>query len=136
MLIAVIVALAVGTYAFRLAGVVLHDRLDLPAPLRRMLPLAAAALLAALAGTAALTESGAFAGVSRPLGVAVGAVLAWRSPSRLARSVARSLARGADRAGRERHPASEPSADGGAPFVVVVVSAAATAALLRLAGVP
>lgn len=102
MLIAVIVALAVGTYGFRAAGVLLHDRLDLPAPLRRMLPLAAAALLAALAGTAALTESGAFAGVSRPLGVAVGAVLAWRR----------------------------------APFVVVVVSAAATAALLRLAGVP
>lgn len=77
MLIAVIVALAVGTYGFRAAGVVLHDRLDLPAPLRRMLPLAAAALLAALAGTAALTDSGAFAGISRPLGVAVGAVLAW-----------------------------------------------------------
>ncbi|MFC0533876.1 AzlD domain-containing protein [Phytohabitans kaempferiae] len=102
MLIAVIVALAVGTYAFRLAGVVLRDRLDLPGPLMRMLPLAAAALLAALAGTAALTDSGGFAGVSRPLGVAVGAVLAWRR----------------------------------APFVVVVVSAAATAALLRLAGVP
>ncbi|GAA4451253.1 AzlD domain-containing protein [Phytohabitans houttuyneae] len=102
MLIAVIVALAVGTYAFRLAGVILHDRLELPAPLRRMLPLAAAALLAALAGTAALTDSGAFAGIARPAGVAVGALLAWRK----------------------------------APFVVVVVSAAATAALLRLAGVP
>jgi branched-subunit amino acid transport protein len=102
MLIAVIVALAIGTYGFRLAGVVLRDRLDLPAPLRRMLPLAAAALLAALAGTAALTESGAFAGISRPAGVVVGAVLAWRK----------------------------------APFVVVVVCAAATAALLRLAGLP
>lgn len=78
MLVAVIVALAVGTFGFRLAGVLLRDRLDLPEPLRRVLPLAAAALLAALAGTAALTESGAFAGVSRPLGVAVGAVLAWR----------------------------------------------------------
>jgi branched-subunit amino acid transport protein len=78
MLIAVIVALAVGTYGFRLAGVLLRDRLDLPQPVRRMLPLAAATLLAALAGTAALTDSGAFAGVSRPLGVAVGAVLAWR----------------------------------------------------------
>ncbi|BCB78948.1 AzlD domain-containing protein [Phytohabitans flavus] len=102
MLIAVIVALAVGTYGFRLAGVVLHDRLDLPAPLRRMLPLAAAALLAALAGTATLTDSGGFAGISRPLGVAVGALLAWRK----------------------------------APFVVVVLAAATTAALLRLAGVP
>lgn len=130
MLIAVIVALAVGTYGFRVAGVVLHDRLDLPAPLRRMLPLAAAALLAALAGTAALTDAGAFAGVSRPAGVAVGAVLAWRTPSGLARYVTRSAATSADRAGRRTPPAS------GAPFIVVVVAAAATTALLRLAGVP
>jgi branched-subunit amino acid transport protein len=77
MLIAVVVALAVGTYGFRLAGVVLRDRLDLPEPLRRLLPMAAAALLAALAGTAALTDSGGFAGVARPAGVTVGALLAW-----------------------------------------------------------
>jgi len=102
MLIAVILALAVGTYAFRLSGVVLRDRLDLPAGLRRVLPLAAAALLAALAATAALMENGAFAGVARPAGVLVGVVLAWRR----------------------------------APFIAVVVAAAATAALLRLAGLP
>lgn len=102
MLIAVILALAVGTYAFRLAGVLLHDRLALPAGVRRVLPLAAAALLAALAATAALTEAGGFAGVARPAGVAVGALLAWRR----------------------------------APFVLVIVAAAATAALLRLAGLP
>jgi branched-subunit amino acid transport protein len=78
MLLAAILALAVGTYAFRVAGVVLRDRLDLPAGLRRVLPIAAAALLAALAATAALTEAGAFAGVARPAGVLVGAVLAWR----------------------------------------------------------
>ncbi|MEJ3745305.1 AzlD domain-containing protein [Actinomycetes bacterium KLBMP 9797] len=102
MVIAAIVALAVGTFAFRLAGVVLRDRLDLPAPVRRLLPMAAAALLAALAGTAALTEGGAFAGVARPAGVAVGAILAWRK----------------------------------APFVVVVIAAAGTAALLRLLGLP
>jgi branched-subunit amino acid transport protein len=102
MLIAVIVALAVGTYAFRVAGVLLRDRLDLPDGLRRLLPMAAAALLAALAGTAALTDAGVFAGVARPAGVAVGAVLAWRR----------------------------------APFIVVVVAAAATAAGLRLLGVP
>ncbi len=102
MLIAVILALAVGTYAFRLSGVVLRDRLDLPDGVRRLLPMAAAALLAALAATAALTEAGAFAGIARPAGVLVGAVLAWRR----------------------------------APFVLVVVAAAATAALLRLFGVP
>ncbi|ROT31344.1 AzlD domain-containing protein [Micromonospora sp. HM5-17] len=102
MLIAVILALALGTYAFRLAGVVLRDRLVLPDEVSRLLPMAAATLLAALAATAALTEAGAFAGVARPVGVLVGAVLAWRR----------------------------------APFVVVVVAAAGTAALLRLLGVP
>lgn len=101
MLIAVVLALAVGTYAFRLAGVVLRDRLDLPEGVRRVLPIAAAALLAALAATAALTEAGRFVGVARPAGVLVGVVLAWRR----------------------------------APFVVVVVAAAATAAGLRLLGV-
>ena len=98
----VIVVLAVGTYAFRVAGVLLHDRLTLPEPVRDLLPLAAVALLAALAATAALTEAGAFAGVARPAGVAVGGLLAWRR----------------------------------APFVVVVVAAAGTAAGLRLLGVP
>jgi branched-subunit amino acid transport protein len=102
MLIAVILALAVGTYALRLGGVLLRDRLDLPGWLRSALPIAAATLLAALAATAALTENGAFAGVARPAGVLVGIVLAWRR----------------------------------APFVVVVVAAAATAAGLRLAGLP
>jgi branched-subunit amino acid transport protein len=99
-LIAAILALGVGTYTMRLAGVVLRDRLELSPALQRLLPMAAAALLAALAATAALTEDGGFAGIARPAGVAVGAVLAWRR----------------------------------APFVVVVIAAAATAALLRLAG--
>jgi branched-subunit amino acid transport protein len=101
MLIAAIVALGVGTYAMRLSGVLLRDRLKLSAAFQRLLPIAAAALLAALAGTAALMESSHFAGVARPVGVAVGALLAWRR----------------------------------APFVVVVVAAAAVTALLRLAGV-
>ncbi|WP_341716989.1 AzlD domain-containing protein [Micromonospora sp. FIMYZ51] len=102
MLIAVIVALAVGTYAFRIAGVLLRDRLDLPEWARQLLPVGAAALLAALAATAALTEVGRFAGWARPAGVLVGVLLAWRR----------------------------------VPFVLVVVAAAGTAALLRLLGVP
>jgi branched-subunit amino acid transport protein len=102
MLIAAILVLAVGTYTIRLSGVVLRDRLELSDTLQRVLPMAAAALLAALATTAALMEGVAFAGVARPAGVIVGALLAWRK----------------------------------APFVVVIVAAAATAALLRLAGVP
>ncbi len=102
MLIAAILTLAAGTYTMRLAGVVLRDRLELSDPLQRLLPMAAAALLAALAATATLMEGAELAGMARPAGVTVGALLAWRK----------------------------------LPFVVVVVAAAATAALLRLAGIP
>jgi branched-subunit amino acid transport protein len=73
-----VLLLAAGTYAFRLAGVLLAGRLTLPDRVRRVLPLAAAALLAALAATAALTEGAGFAGVARPAGVLVGVLLAWR----------------------------------------------------------
>jgi branched-subunit amino acid transport protein len=92
--------LAAGTYAMRLAGPLLRSRITMSESVKRYLSLGAVALLAALIATAALIEDGGFAGVARPAGVVVGAVLAWR---RL-------------------------------PFVVVVVSAAATAALLRLFG--
>jgi branched-subunit amino acid transport protein len=102
MLIAAIVTLGGGTYSMRLGGVLLRGRLRLSDALQRVLQMAAAALLAALAGTAALMAGTEFAGVARPAGVLVGGVLAWR----------------------------------GAPFVVVVLAAAATAALLRLAGLP
>jgi branched-subunit amino acid transport protein len=81
--------------------VLLAGRLALPDRLRRLLPIGATALLAALAATAALTEAREFAGVARPAGVLVGAVLAWRR----------------------------------APFIVVVLAAATTAAVLRLLGV-
>jgi branched-subunit amino acid transport protein len=102
MLIAAIVALGVGTYGMRLGGVLLRGRLELSDHVQRVLAMAAAALLAALAGTAALMAGTDFAGIARPAGVLVGGVLAWRR----------------------------------APFVVVVLAAAATAALLRLAGLP
>ncbi len=98
----VIAILAVGTYGFRFAGVVLGGRLHLSPLPARLLPLAAVALLTALASTAALTDAGHFAGVARPVGVLAGVVAAWRR----------------------------------APFVLVVLIAAATAALLRLAGLP
>ncbi|MEV6346038.1 AzlD domain-containing protein [Actinoplanes sp. NPDC051851] len=78
MLIAVIVALAVGTYTIRLSGVLLRDRLKLSPALQRTLPMAAAALLAALAGTSALMADVTFAGTARPAGVLVGVLLAWR----------------------------------------------------------
>jgi branched-subunit amino acid transport protein len=101
-LILVIALLAVGTYGFRIAGVVLAGRLRLAPGLARLLPLAAVALLTALAVTAALTDAGHVTGVARPAGVLAGVIAAWRR----------------------------------APFAVVVLIAAATAALLRLAGLP
>ncbi|GIJ44466.1 branched-chain amino acid transporter [Virgisporangium aliadipatigenens] len=97
-----IAALALGTYAMRLAGPLLRSRVTVPAAVERYLSLAAVALLAALVATAALLKGAEFAGWARPAGVLVGAVLAWRK----------------------------------LPFVVVVMAAAATTALLRLLGVP
>ncbi|MEU1402487.1 AzlD domain-containing protein [Streptomyces sp. NPDC005728] len=99
--VAVILTLAVGTYAFRLVGPLLHGRVTVPARVQELASAGAVVLLVALLATGALTEGGGFAGWARPAGVLAGAVLAWRR----------------------------------APFVVVVLGAAATTAVLRLAGV-
>ncbi|MET7936394.1 AzlD domain-containing protein [Streptomyces sp. NPDC005322] len=102
MTLTAILLLAVGTYGFRLAGPLLHGRLQPPARVQQLLATGAAVLLVALLATAALTQAQGFAGWARPAGVLTGAVLAWRK----------------------------------APFMVIVIAAAATTALLRLAGVP
>ncbi len=73
-----LLVLAAGTYLMRLAGLVLRDRLRLPAPVERYVDLGATALLVALVATAALLDGGASAGWARPAGVAVGALAAWR----------------------------------------------------------
>ncbi|MFI9827028.1 AzlD domain-containing protein [Streptomyces sp. NPDC051913] len=99
--VAMILALAVGTYAFRLVGPALHGRVELPARVQELLSAGAVVLLTALLATGALTEGGGFAGWARPAGVLVAGVLAWRK----------------------------------APFVVVVLGAAGTAAVLRAVGV-
>ncbi|MGW3667108.1 AzlD domain-containing protein [Streptomyces sp. NPDC005141] len=99
--LAAVLVLAVGTYAFRLAGPLLHGRVELSARVRRLLSAGAVVLLVALLATGALTEARGFAGWARPAGVLAGGVLAWRR----------------------------------APFVVVVLGAAATTAGLRMAGV-
>lgn len=96
-----IIALAAGTYAFRVTGPALRRRLRLPDRLRRLLTAAAAVLLTALVATAALTQGHGFAGWARPAGVLVGGILAIRR----------------------------------VPFPVVIIAAAATTALLRLAGI-
>lgn len=74
----VILALAVGTYAFRLVGPVLHGRVTVPPRVQELASAGAVVLLVALLATGALTESGGFAGWARPTGVLVGAALAWR----------------------------------------------------------
>ncbi|MFI1766851.1 AzlD domain-containing protein [Streptomyces sp. NPDC020800] len=99
--VAVILALAVGTYAFRLVGPLLHGRVTIPARVQELASAGAVVLLVALLATGALTEGGGFAGWARPAGVLTAGVLAWQR----------------------------------APFPVVVLGAAATTALLRLAGV-
>lgn len=96
-----LVVLAAATYSLRLAGLVLRDRLHMPARVQRYVDLGATGLLVALVTVSALLDGDAFAGWARPVGVLVGGLAAWRR----------------------------------APFVVVVVLAAGTAAGLRALGV-
>jgi len=98
LVLAAMSTLALGTFAFRLVGPMLHARITFSARARQLLETSAVVLLAALVLLSGLTEEHGFADPARPLGVAVGGVLAWRK----------------------------------APFLVVVVSAAAVAALVRL----
>ncbi|WP_369215971.1 AzlD domain-containing protein [Streptomyces flavofungini] len=76
--LACVLALAAGTYVFRLAGPVLHGRVELPVRVQELLTVGATVLLVALLATGALTEGQGFAGWARPIGVLVGGVLAWR----------------------------------------------------------
>ena len=110
-MIVAILLVAAGTYAFRVAGPLLRERMArarggseaaLPPRLTELMSAAATTLLVALIATAALTDGGSFAGVALPAGVLTGGVLAWRR----------------------------------APFVVVVIVAAAVAAGLRALGIP
>jgi len=102
LVVAGIMTLSAGTFAFRLAGPALRRRLAFPPWAEHLLEAAAVVMLAALVAITALTEGHGFSGLARPAGVLAGGVLAWRK----------------------------------APFLVVVIAAAATAAVLRLLGVP
>ena len=73
-----ILALAAGTYAFRLAGPVLQHRLRLPGRLRHRLSVTATVLLVALVATSALTEGHGFAGWARLAGVLAAGILTLR----------------------------------------------------------
>lgn len=73
-----VLSLAAGTYLMRLAGLLLRDRVSVPARVERYVDLGATALLVALVATAALTDGDGFAGWARAAGVAVGGLAAWR----------------------------------------------------------
>jgi branched-subunit amino acid transport protein len=73
-----IAVLAAITYAFRIAGPLLADRVTVPATAQRLFTSAAAVLLVALAATSALTTGHDFAGWARPAGVAAAGLLAAR----------------------------------------------------------
>lgn len=94
--------LAIGTLAFRLAGPALRNRIEPSPRAEQLLTVTAVVVFAALVAISALFDGHQPAGIARPIGVAVGGVLAWKK----------------------------------APFVIVVLAAAATAAVLRLVGLP
>lgn len=73
-----IIALAGITYAFRLAGPLLRDRVRLPEGADGLIAAATAVLLVSLAATQALTQGHGLAGWARPAGVAVAGLLAVR----------------------------------------------------------
>ena len=73
-----IAVLAAITYALRIAGPLLADRVTVPAAAQRLFTSAAAVLLVALAATSALTTGHDFAGWARPAGVAAAGLLAAR----------------------------------------------------------
>ena len=77
-LIAATVALGVGTFAFRFAGVTLKSRLSVSARAQQAMTAASVILLVALVATSTLLQDGHFAGLARPAGVLVGGLLAWR----------------------------------------------------------
>jgi len=77
-LVAGMAVLAAGTYAFRVAGPLLGERLAPGPRTRRLVDAAAVVLLTALVATAALTAGHGFAGIARSAGVLTAGVLAWR----------------------------------------------------------
>ncbi|WP_233163770.1 AzlD domain-containing protein [Glycomyces salinus] len=101
MMLAAIIALAVGTYLIRISGPLLHRRITLSERTEKIVKAGATVVLLALTVVSTVLVDGAWAGWALPAGVLVGGVLAWRR----------------------------------APLAVVVIAAAATTALLRLAGV-
>jgi branched chain amino acid efflux pump len=78
MTLTALLLLAAGTYAFRVAGPLLRDRLTMSTRVEQLTNDAATVLLVALAVTSAFTQGHDFAGWARPAGVAVALVLVLR----------------------------------------------------------
>lgn len=73
-----IVALAVGTMAFRVAGPLLRTRTALSPRVEQLASIGVAVIFVALVATSALVVDNGFAGIACPAGVLVAAVLAWK----------------------------------------------------------
>lgn len=78
LVVAAMLTLAAGTFAFRFVGPLLSARIAFSPRSRQTLESAAIVLLAALVAISSLTQGHGFAGFARPAGVAMGGLLAWR----------------------------------------------------------
>ena len=80
-LVGAAIALAAGTFAFRVIGPVLGSRITISTRATTLLEHASVVVLAALGLTTALTEGSAAAGIARPAGVLVAGVFyRFRAP--------------------------------------------------------
>jgi branched-subunit amino acid transport protein len=73
-----VLILAAGTFAIRIAGPLLRDRVTLPEKVRELLSASATVLLLALVAVSALTNGKQFGGWALAAGVAAGGLAAWR----------------------------------------------------------
>ena len=73
-----VLILAAGTFAIRIAGPLLRDRVTLPDKAREIISASATVLLLALVAVSALTNGKQFGGWALAAGVAVGGLAAWR----------------------------------------------------------
>lgn len=75
---ALIIALAVGAYAFKFTGLVVLGGRTLPAPFERCLALIPAAVISALIVKDTVTQGREIVLDARAAGIAVAVLLAWR----------------------------------------------------------
>ncbi|MFD5826526.1 AzlD domain-containing protein [Lentzea sp. NPDC060358] len=73
-----VLILAAGTFAIRIAGPLLRDRITLPDKVREVISASATVLLLALVAVSALTNGKGFGGWALAAGVLAGGLAAWR----------------------------------------------------------